>query len=135
MKKHGFTIIELLTIMAIIAILTGLVVPAIQNIMGVSPSQKEKAAFETMEQAHIRDNEVSVRTGNTYKILIIPSIQGMSGHPEVVVKSLPPNAHLTTIEKRDYIVWSPEERVEQDVIIITSIGSMKDEVTITMRAD
>jgi len=132
MKNKGFTLMELVVVIIIIVLLIAIIFPAI---FGVSQFKTEIAAFKAAEQVDIQNNEVLVRTRNTYKIPLIPSIQGSSNSYQIFAKSLPHNAEIKRFREKYYIIWSPEESIEQDVIIITSIDSMKDEITITMRAD
>lgn len=48
-RKHGFTIIELLTVMSIIAVLMGLLVPALNRVRRYSKVVKQKSQFHNIE--------------------------------------------------------------------------------------
>ncbi len=135
MKNKGFTLIELMVVIAIIAMMLAIALPALQTIMGQNPEQKNKAAFEAIEQVEIDNGKVRVSRGSEYKIPISPSVSSSSGTCEMFAKSLPVNAEVKTFNEKYYIVWSPEAGVRQDVTIITSSGSLKDEVIITLEAD
>jgi prepilin-type N-terminal cleavage/methylation domain-containing protein len=50
-RKLGFTIVELLTVMAIIAILMGLLLPAMQAVRKLAKDVSQKAQFKTIETA------------------------------------------------------------------------------------
>ncbi|MCE5340378.1 MAG: type II secretion system GspH family protein [Planctomycetaceae bacterium] len=50
-RKSGFTIVELLTVMAIIAILMGLLLPAMQAVRKLAKDVSQKAQFKTIEAA------------------------------------------------------------------------------------
>jgi len=47
-KKSGFTIVELLTVMAIIAILMGLLVPALQQVRKLAKDTSQRSQFNTI---------------------------------------------------------------------------------------
>ena len=55
MKKHsekqGFTIVELLTVMSVIAILIGLLVPALNLVRKMAKDTKQKAQFHSINVA------------------------------------------------------------------------------------
>ncbi len=50
-KKSGFTIVELLTVMAIIAILMGLLVPAMNQVRKLAKDTSQRAQFRTIDTA------------------------------------------------------------------------------------
>lgn len=50
-RKRAFTIIELLTVMSIIVILIGLLVPALNNVRRYAKKVKQKAQFHSMDAA------------------------------------------------------------------------------------
>ncbi len=50
-RKSGFTIVELLTVMAIIAILMGLLLPAMQAVRKLAKDTSQRAEFKTIEVA------------------------------------------------------------------------------------
>ena len=50
-KKTGFTVIELLTAVAIVALLTGLLLPALSMVRRVARETKQRAQFATIELA------------------------------------------------------------------------------------
>lgn len=50
-KPHGFTIVELLTVMSIIVVLIGLLVPALNRVKQFAMTVKQKAQFHSMEAA------------------------------------------------------------------------------------
>lgn len=50
-KKSGFTVIELLTAVAIVALLTGLLIPALSMVRRVARETKQRAQFATIELA------------------------------------------------------------------------------------
>ena len=47
-KKNGFTLVELLTVLTIIALLTGLLIPAMNMVRRVARETKQKAQFTTI---------------------------------------------------------------------------------------
>jgi prepilin-type N-terminal cleavage/methylation domain-containing protein len=50
-KKRGFTIVELLTVMAIIAILIGLLAPALNMVRRIAKDTRQKAQFHSIDAA------------------------------------------------------------------------------------
>ena len=50
-KKSGFTIVELLTVLGIIAILVGVLMPALNLVRNIAKETKQKAQFITIDQA------------------------------------------------------------------------------------
>ena len=50
-KKSGFTIVELLTVVAIMALLVGLLIPAVSSVRTTAREAKQKAQFATIELA------------------------------------------------------------------------------------
>lgn len=50
-KKSGFTIVELLTVLAIIAMLVGLLIPSLTMVRNIAKETKQKSQFAAIEQA------------------------------------------------------------------------------------
>jgi prepilin-type N-terminal cleavage/methylation domain-containing protein len=50
-KKKGFTIVELLTVMSIIALLLGLLVPALNQVRRIAKDTRQKAQFHSIDVA------------------------------------------------------------------------------------
>ena len=50
-KKYGFTIVELLTVLTIIALLTGILVPTLSLVRNTARQARQKAQFAAITQA------------------------------------------------------------------------------------
>ena len=53
LKKEGFSVVELLTVLAIIALLVGILVPTMNTVRNVAKEARQRAQFAAIEQALI----------------------------------------------------------------------------------
>lgn len=131
--KKGFTIVELLTVMAVMAVLIGLIIPAITVI-----NQKEENIpahkIEARETLTVVDGKVMGGIGKSYKIELCPSFSVASGKPpKMFIKGFNEGKFIK-VKSHYYILWDPKEQTQIEIIAITMSNNFKDEVKILVEA-
>lgn len=137
--KKGFTIIELITVVAIIALLVGILIPALSRIRQhvIESSGVEKPSkIEQATTIPIKENNSCIgRVGELQKIELKLSVVSAEGYT-IYVKDLPANAYLHYYESQYIILWEPEHQIKQEITVITvsGDGKLQEEVKMLIEA-
>lgn len=129
MKKKGFTLIELIVVVAIIAMLLALIVPAISKVKNIL------SGVQTEEQAEIiqlENNTVAVSLDVPYKIELKPAFQGAGININVYLTNTPENSEIIKENGKTYLYWIPTSRETITTTVITATPDLKKEQEITL---
>lgn len=118
MQKKGFTLIELMVIIAIIAMLLSIIGPCIKKV-------KEAEERQDAQVAKIENGNLNLKTGITYKILLSPSFISDGSVPTMSIKNPPAGVSIRVEEGQggstvSYLYWTPQEVGLSKMTIVTT---------------
>jgi len=121
MKKKGFTLIELMVLIAIVAMLAAILAPACNKIR---QAVEEAEIQDNAQVAQIENGNLNLKVGITYKILLSPSFVSDGSAPTMSIKD-PPAGISIGVEEGDggsvfsYLYWTPQETGLSKMIVVT----------------
>lgn len=127
-KNNGFTIIELLTVMCIIVLLIGLLVPSLQNI---HKRLKEKEITETTTVVQVENGLAGLKRNVLCKVHLVPSFQG-SSKSQIFMKDAPYDAKLIEEKEEYYLLWEPKDTGFFKMTVLTVNGSTREETPLEL---
>ena len=105
MNRKGFTIIELLTVMAVLAILIGLLVPVLEI---VKKTAEDIKAQNDVQVVVVENGLAEVEQGKSYKIEFKPKMYGPD--VKIYLTDLPVDGIMLYENGKTHLMWTPTER-------------------------
>ena len=131
MEKKGFTLIEMLVVIATIMMLLALVVPAIQKVSDIANGvQTEDQVKQSAEIVQLENNNVAVEIDVPYKIELKPAFSGAGVN--IYLTNLPENSEIIKENGKTYLYWIPVDRKMITTTVITATSDLKKEQEITL---
>jgi len=131
MKLRGFTLIELIVVMAIIALLISILLPAFRAILGDKAEQETIDLLATAEIVQVVNGTAAVSVDVPYKIELKPAYVG--ANVAVHLSNIPENSEIIQENGKYYLFWVPLDRTTLETTIITSAPNLdKQEQKITV---
>jgi len=127
MKKDGWTLMELLVVMAIIAMLIALISPAIFK------TKEYAEELRTAQEATLvimKTDTVSIFVDVLSKIELKPSFSGPK--VDVYLSNIPDGAEVITEDGKYYLLWTPQKTSMFKATVITSAPNLTKEQEITI---
>ncbi|MHA1469723.1 MAG: type II secretion system protein [Candidatus Asgardarchaeia archaeon] len=127
MKRKGFTIVELLTVMGCVAILIGLLVPAAKLVRDKIKEDKETLETSANTQVvKIENGNLNLQVGITYKIPLSPAFISNGSKPTISVFNRPEGMTMEVEHIKDeglvsFLQWTPQETGLSKMTIITQV--------------
>ncbi len=115
MKKNGFTLIELIVIIAIIAMLLAMLVPAMKKIAGKAEEimAEQKAVVVVM-----KTDTAAVKVDILHKIELRPDFSGPK--VQVYLSNVPEGAEIIAEGSKYYLLWTPHQITMFTTTVITA---------------
>jgi prepilin-type N-terminal cleavage/methylation domain-containing protein len=131
MKKKGFTLIELMVVVAIIAMLLAILIPAMKKGIDIARGvQTEEQVMEAAEIVQLVNNVVSVEVDKPYKIELKPSFMGDS--VSIYLTNTPENSEIIKEAGKTYLYWVPVDSKMIKTTVITASKNLNKEQEITL---
>lgn len=131
MKKNGFTLIELIVIICIIALLLAILVPAILKTKEYAEeiAAKQKAEAEVTIVV-MKTNVVLVKVDVACKIELKPAFSGPN--VEIYLSKTPGDSEIVVENGKYYLLWTPQKANTFKTTLITAAAHLKEEKEITI---
>ena len=131
MKKKGFTLVELMVVVAIIAMILALIVPAISKVKDqINGVQTDAQVMESAEIIQLKNNIISVEIDKPYKIELKPAFQGDGVN--IYLTNTPENSEIIKENGKTYLYWVPTSRKTITTTVITVTPDLKKEQEVTL---